>query len=515
MRSRSPRNLIWQTLVVLHRYLGVAVGLLMVMWFASGIVMMYVDLPRVTDAERARTLEPIAWQACCRFPPRLAPDNAQLFGAQVENVAGAPVMRLRPAGRGGFVLDLEQGAVVRVDAEAAREIALDAAPRIIGHPAKLIGATEIESDQWTLGRLRRERPLFRFAFDNSEKTNIYVSGSNAEVVHWTTATERFWSWLGTIPHWLYFAQLRSNVVLWTEIMIWTSVLGTFLTVLGLYLGITQFTARFSPYRGWFYWHHIAGLVFGITTLTFVVSGLISMNPWGFLEDRRGGGEQGLLEGGPLKWGEVRASLNAIRAKPEMAGSVSLATAPFAGQLYWLVTRQDGIVTRLDAEGGNALMSEIDLAGAAKRIAGDVEIAKQALISEEDAYYLRDNERFVLPVYRVVLKDGESTRYYIDPQSGALLQRADATARWYRWLFGGLHRIDFTAWMRARPAWDIIMLTLMLGGLALTTTGFYLALRRIRNDIVLLSRFIGRGKPALAERCDPVRIDGTNGQARAN
>ena len=34
--------------------------------------------------------------------------------------------------------------------------------------------------------------------------------------------------------------LRSNVVLWTEIMIWTSVLGTFLSVLGLYLGITQF-----------------------------------------------------------------------------------------------------------------------------------------------------------------------------------------------------------------------------------------------------------------------------------
>jgi hypothetical protein len=71
----------------------------------------------------------------------------------------------------------------------------------------------------------------------------------------------------------------------------------------------------------------------------------------------------------------------------------------------------------------------------------------------------------------------------------------------RRLFGGLHRIDFTAWMRARPAWDIIMLTLMLGGLALTTTGFYLGLSRIRNDIVLLSTFIGRRKPALAEKGD--------------
>ncbi len=153
------------------------------------------------------------------------------------------------------------------------------------------------------------------------------------------------------------------------------------------------------------------------------------------------------------------------------------------------------------------MSGIDLAEAAKRIAGDVEIAEQALISEEDAYYFQESEHFVLPVYRVVLKDDESTRYYIDPQSGALLQRTDATARWYRWLFGGLHRIDFTAWMRARPVWDIIMLTLMLGGLALTTTGFYLALRRIRNDIMLLSRFIGRRKSAPAERGDAVGADG--------
>jgi len=494
-------------MVVLHRYLGVAVGFLMVMWFVSGIVMMYVGFPRVTEEDRARTLEPIAWQDCCRFPQRLAPDDAALFGTQVENVAGVPVMRLRPAGRPGFVLDLERGAVIRIDAEAAREIALDAAPRVIGRPAMLIGAEEIESDQWTLGRLRRERPLFRFVFDDPERTNIYVSGSNAQVVHWTSATRRFWSWFGTIPHWLYFAELRSNVVLWTEIVIWTSVLGTFLTVLGLYLGISQFKARarFSPYRGWLYWHHVAGLIFGIATLTFVVSGLISVNPWGFLEDRRGGGEQARLESGPLKWGEVRASLDAVRAKPEIAGSVSLVTAPLAGQLYWLATRQDGTVTRLDREGSIAPVSEADLAEAARRIAGDAEIAQQALIAEEDAYYFRDGERFVLPVYRVVLRDDESTRYYVDPRSGAIVERADATARRYRWLFGALHRIDFTAWMRARPAWDVIMLTLLLGGLASTVTGFYLAVRRIRNDVVLLFRFIGRRKAAVGEKGSAVGV----------
>jgi hypothetical protein len=51
MRLANLRNVIWQSMVVLHRYLGVAVGLLMVMWFVSGIVMMYVGLPDVIEDE--------------------------------------------------------------------------------------------------------------------------------------------------------------------------------------------------------------------------------------------------------------------------------------------------------------------------------------------------------------------------------------------------------------------------------------------------------------------------------
>ena len=33
-------GILWRTAVILHRYLGIAIGLLMVMWFVSGIVMM-------------------------------------------------------------------------------------------------------------------------------------------------------------------------------------------------------------------------------------------------------------------------------------------------------------------------------------------------------------------------------------------------------------------------------------------------------------------------------------------
>lgn len=112
-----------------------------------------------------------------------------------------------------------------------------------------------------------------------------------------------------------------------------------------------------------------------------------------------------------------------------------------------------------------------------------------MLREEDAYYFSHHDQVALPVYRIIANDAENTRYYLDPTSGALLGRADSSSRWHRWLFAGLHRIDFAAWLRTRPAWDIIVITLMLGGLAGSATGVYLAVRRIRSDVVMVFRLL--------------------------
>jgi hypothetical protein len=134
-------------------------------------------------------------------------------------------------------IDLTRGRSIRI-ADCALAIVLDSAPRIVGRPCRLIGAEEIETDQWTIG-LAAETRLFRFAFDDPDRTDAYVSGITGQVVLWTTASRRFWNWFGPIPHWLYFAPLRSQIV------IGAAMLGTFLTALGLYLGIAQIKGRSS------------------------------------------------------------------------------------------------------------------------------------------------------------------------------------------------------------------------------------------------------------------------------
>ena len=104
------------------------------------------------------------------------------------------------------------------------------------------------------------------------------------VVQATTRGERFWNWLGAVPHWLYPTLLRQHTQVWSQIVIWLTIFGTFLTSLGLYIGIKQYksrrSGRYSPYRGAALWHHYGGLVFGVMTLIWLVSGFFSMNPWG-------------------------------------------------------------------------------------------------------------------------------------------------------------------------------------------------------------------------------------------
>src|SRR5262249_26289854 len=148
---------------------------LMVVWFVSGIVMMYVGFPRLTEAERLRALPPVPWQACCRFGEGLLSDATPIVRAELESHLGEPALRLRRVGARDGLVDLARGTFIAVDGEAARHIALAAARGIIGREAAIVAQEEVTTDQWTLGRYFRDRPLHRFDFDDPAGTSVYVA----------------------------------------------------------------------------------------------------------------------------------------------------------------------------------------------------------------------------------------------------------------------------------------------------------------------------------------------------
>jgi PepSY-associated TM region len=77
-------------LFLAHRYLGIAVGALMVMWCLSGVVMMYVSYPALGENSRLKGLAPIVWSGCCKLSTEMLADaaGAPLNDHDLANIAG-------------------------------------------------------------------------------------------------------------------------------------------------------------------------------------------------------------------------------------------------------------------------------------------------------------------------------------------------------------------------------------------------------------------------------------------
>jgi hypothetical protein len=107
-----------------------------------------------------------------------------------------------------------------------------------------------------------------------------------------------------------------------------------------------------------------------------------------------------------------------------------------------------------------------------------------VITEYDAYYLDRLREKPLPVILVRLNDKEQTRYYIDPQMVRIVGTYSSQFWMSRWLYHGLHSLDFPWLYKHRPAWDILVLSLLVGGTALCVTSMMLAWRVLRRKLAL-------------------------------
>lgn len=476
-------------LIVLHRYLGVVVGLVMTLWCLSGFVMMYQGYPAFTRAEALRTLQPLDARAWPLTLPALQDEDA-FRSAEVRMLAGRPVLRV-VRDDGPAIYDLRDGAFLEgFDAATAGAVATTYGDRTgAGEPARI---EPIKVDQWSVGvGASRHQPLHRVSFADRAKTQVYVSGVTGEIVQDTTGRERLLGWLGAVPHWLYPTLLRQNSALWSQVVIWASVIGVFLTVTGLYVGIARFkrykSGRWSPYRGWFYWHHITGLVFGVLTLTWVFSGLLTMNPWGWLETRTPLQREDY--GGRFTWSALRPALERAPAMLGAGKVARLSAKPIAGQLAFVAHTSDGGKRRFDTEGRPAALSEVDV----RRGLAALGAKPQALdlLREEDAYYYGHHSPVTLPVWRAVLSEPAGTRIYIDAVTGAPERLVDANARLSRWAENGFHSLDFARTLRWRPVWDLVVLPLLLGVTLACATGAYMSIQRVGRDAGSFRRALRR------------------------
>jgi len=473
----------------LHRWLGVVVGLLMTIWCLSGFVMMYVDYPRLLPAEQLQGLAPLQLPTATQLDRVALPPDLPLSSARIEMMADRPVLRVRPAIDAGQPIeqmrvtperfDLTTGAAFdTVSARHLRDVA-DSYGRFSRVDGRLSAINPTPMDQWTVQAYRTNAPLVRADFGDPAGTHIYLSAASGEVVQKTRFAERFWGWLGAVPHWLYPTMLRQNGALWSQVVIWTSLTGCFLTATGLWAGIARLRRKRdgktgSPFGGLWWWHHIFGLWFGALTLTWVASGLLSMNPFGLLDSDAGLAEREQLAG-KIGWGAFREAVAALPDLPET--TVRVEAAPLDGAMYLAAVSRTGSIARFDRAGLAAPLDRPELANALARVG---RVASLEWLTTEDNYYYGHKATAKLPVWRAVLADDQRTRLYIDPDTGALVRAFDSNGRRFRWLMHGLHSLDLPG-IRARPLWDLVVLPLLAMVTLVCATGTWMGIGKMRRD----------------------------------
>lgn len=504
-----------RALILVHRYLGIPLSLLFVLWFVTGIGMIYVGgMPSLSAQARLERLPALDLAAVRETAVDAAASAATGFGrVSLTTVLGRPAYRFASFYGNATVFADTGEPLDEIDVDGARNVAasfLGADPSSV----ELIGTVE-RPDQWTL-QMSRDMPLHKFAVDDGAGTEVYVSPFTAEVRLVTTTRTRTLAWIATIPHWFYITPLRTNQPVWYWTVVATSALGCVLAILGLIVGITQLDKskpfRWSTairYRGLMRWHQITGLVFGVFALTWVFSGMLSMEPFDWANAESLEISDDALTGGPVELERFRA-FDAAQWSQITAGRVlkELEFRRIHDEPYYLVryttaeTEADPRRERLHqpyyitgrGEPQHVLVDAATLAIRSEPFATDsilgrlaaaapgANVASHEVLTDYDSYYYSRSRQAVLPVLRVKFDDPLETWVYVDPALGQVLASVHRMQRVERWLYNGLHSLDFGFWYDRRPLWDIGMILLSLGALATSSIGMWLGFRRLRRGL---------------------------------
>ena len=473
-----------KVLILTHRYLGICLGLLFFVWFASGIGMVFAGgMPRLDPATRLERMPALDLgrinvtpsEAATKAGLRRSPGRILLF-----TLMDRPAYRFGAGGSSTVFAD-DGDTLPDVDERASLAIAARFAnvPLSALHHVAVLDAP----DQWTIDQ-RRQMPLHKIAVDDGAGTVLYVSGDTAEVVMRTTRRTRALAWVAAIPHWLYFVPLRLNAQLWTRVVVWTSLLGTASVAIGLVLAATQYRVK---YNGWMKWHYWTGVVFGVFALTWVVSGYLSMETIQWFSDSSGGGARIplSLSGGAL---DVSAfpTIDAAawqRALGERAGRVKeIEYRRVQGDAYFVLNGLGARSVLLSAATLEPRRAPFALDSIMERMQDgyNAPIADSQVLDHYDAYYYDRDREAPLPVIRVQFGDADQTWVYVDGNS-QMVARFTRRQRIERWVYHGLHSLDFSFWYYSRW-WDVGVIALLLGGTSLSAIGVVIGLRRLRRSV---------------------------------
>jgi hypothetical protein len=471
-------NIVTKVFVVVHRWLGVVLCLFFAMWFFTGMVMIYVPFPSLSEAERLKYLEPINTAAI-----DVAPSEA------ISKCGGNRASQLRVISlenRPTYVCVNNKNQLHGAYADVPGKVAVLSPERVKTHASSRIDASflvsePVEYDQWIVHqKFDPYRPFYRLELDDQEGTHLYISSQTGEILQKTSAHARFWNYLGAVAHWIYPTVLRKHWAWWDKTVWWLSLFAIISVLLGIYLGVLRLVKvrrsgqkLLSPFRGWMRWHHILGLISGLFVLSWIFSGWLSM-------------DHGRLFSMPDATVEQKAQVQGLSMsdmgthikKEDLRGyrnTHEIIFHAFGGAAFTTAKNIDGMV-------GTQSISPSEIARVIDIAWPKSDVANYGAIRSPDTYSDLREGQLPAGTIRVELNDTDSTWVHVDAYSGEILSVMDRSRRLYRWLFNGLHSLDLPGFVEQRPLWDFVMLLLLLIGFVGSLTGVVLGSRRLFRSL---------------------------------
>ena len=492
MMTFTFKRLLYQV----HRWTGVAACVLMLLWFISGMVMLFVGYPKLTPWERLGALPQLQLAGCCQA---LAQVDIPVDAREIvlTTVAGAPVYRVRDGAGRPRLFDAASGQRLP---PASRDTALASARAFVpGADAQYLGL--LQEDRWTHSRsLDAHRPLHQVQMMDAARTMLYLSSATGEVVLDAPREQRLWNFVGAWLHWIYPLRNHSTDPVWNWIIIISSAVATLTALTGTVAGIWRwrFAGRYksgarTPYREpWMRWHHVTGLLFAGMVFAWIFSGLMSMNPFHIFDPQGRRPDLAAWQGGSPAARQL--DLTPPQALTLLAGqgfrAVELEWRVLDGQPY-LLARDAAARTRLIMrQDGQPVVREqwpqAPLLQAAAKLMPGIASRRDWLTAYDAYYYGREPEAMMgaserrLPVLQLRFDDHQANWVYLDPYTGTVALGVDRRQRVSRWLFSFLHSWDLPPLLRSGPWRESVLILLSLGGLALSATGVVIGWRRLRG-----------------------------------
>lgn len=455
-------NILTRTVRRIHRITSLAIVLFFVMWFVTGIVLLYHSYPRVTAADRYRHQEKICPDSLPGLfdIPGLSGDvEVQTlslkcrYGQTVWTISGVDGRRNTPMDgeavhSGEYVLKGDSlCSPVTVTPGMLDSIAISwtSGSHILSVD------TLTERQQWVMyERYEKSLPILRYHMSDPDRSEIFIAEKNGDVLQATTRQERIWSWLGAIPHKLYIPFLRKDVKRWENVLLTGGLFCLFSALSGLYMGIYYLWVNKrnsgvvgSPFKKRIWrWHHISGLIFGVFLVAWGISGSLAMQrmpKWlvnyegdYFVSSSKIWGRNPLpLREYKLDYLELFLHYDDIKSVSwEHFGNVPAYRIINGEEEIYIDASTAGDVKRLS-------LTRKDVAEGVERYFGENIKYSIELQEEYDEYYLSPSGRYPLPVWRVEVENADGVRMYVSPSDG-YVKYLNRNRMVKKWLFSATH-----------------------------------------------------------------------------